>query len=273
MITSEQIESTTLINTASKQWALENLEYLNSDNKLLGSSIKVEKGESEGYYTSILYLQPHDKVSTITLCAGAKSAGCAEPCLINSGMLGMTTGQNAATRRTILFILDTVRFYAMLEKECRAMYKKYGDKLAIRLNGTSDIDFSEFIASLPFIRFYDYTKVYNRLLKNKLSNYDLTYSGSAYTEKAIQRTARAVTAGYRVAIAFNTGEKAGEFKIPAGIADFDSTDLRFTDVHTLGALKYKGGSKAKRVATSEDQIFFYTLKTYNSLQNLIASDI
>ena len=273
MITIQQIQDTTLINEKSKAWALDNLDYLNSTNKLLGSSIKVEKGESAGYYTSILYMQPHDKVSTITLCAGASASGCAKPCLIGSGMLGMTTGQNAATRRTILFILDTVRFYEMLMKECISLYKKHGDKLAVRLNGTTDIDFSEFIASIPFIRFYDYTKVYARLLKNKLANYDLTYSGSAYTEKAIQRTARAVTAGYRVAIAFNTGEKAGEFKIPAGIADFDSTDLRFTDAHTLGALKYKGGSKAKRAATSNDQIFFYTLKTYNNLQNLIATDV
>lgn len=273
MITVEQIQDTSLINAQSKRWALANLDYLNSGNKLLGSSIKVEKGESEGYYTSILYLQPHDKVSTVTICAGAKSAGCAEPCLIGSGMLGMTTGQNAATRRTILFILDTVRFHAMLDKECRALYKKHGDKLAIRLNGTSDIDFTNFIASLPHIRFYDYTKVYSRLLKNKLSNYDLTYSGSAYTSKAIQRTATAVTAGHRVAIAFNTGEKKGEFKIPAGIANFDDTDLRFTDVYTLGALKYKGGSKAKRVATNNNQIFFYTLETYRQLQNIIATDI
>jgi len=126
MITVQAIQETTKINQASKQWALDNLDYINSSNKLLGTSLKVEKGESEGYYTSVLYMQPADKVSTTTLCAAAELFGCKKDCLIGSGMLGLTTGQAAATRRTILFLLDPDRFYSMLRKEVEAKYKKHG---------------------------------------------------------------------------------------------------------------------------------------------------
>jgi hypothetical protein len=155
MITIQQIQDTSVINADSKAWALENLDYINSDNPLLGSSVKVEKGESEGYYTAILYMQPADKVATSTLCSAAALFGCKDICLIGSGMLGMTTGQSAATRRTIIFLLDSDRFYTMLRKDIQAKYRKPGDKLAIRLNGTTDIDFTSFIASMPHFRFYD----------------------------------------------------------------------------------------------------------------------
>ena len=76
MITTRQIQTSKEINDNAKQWAIDNLDYINSSNKLLGSSLKVEKGEKEGYYTSILYLQPADKVAIKTLCAGAKVGGC-----------------------------------------------------------------------------------------------------------------------------------------------------------------------------------------------------
>ena len=272
MITTITIQATDKINSVSKQWALDNIDYINSDNKLLGTSMKVEKGESEGYYTSVLYMQPADKVSTVTLCPSAALFGCKADCLISSGMLGLTTGQAAATRRTILFLLDPIRFYAMLTKEINAKHKKHGKKLAIRLNGTTDIDFTDFIASMPHIRFYDYSKVYSRLLKNRLANYDLTYSGSAYSQKVMVMTARAVRAGHRVAIAFNTGETRGEFKMPTDLADFDTTDLRFTDNNELGGLKFKGGNRAARIASMDSNNFFFTPNTYGQLKGLIASD-
>ena len=272
MITLHDIQTTTKINAASKQWALANIDYINSENPLLGSSIKVEKGESEGYYTAILYMQPADKVATRTLCAAAVLFGCKDACLIGSGMLGMTTGQSADTRRTIIYLLDTERFFNMLKKEINAKHRKHGDQLAIRLNGTTDIDFTDFIASMPHIRFYDYCKVYARVLKNTLSNYDLTFSGSAFSEKTINMTARAVNAGHRVAIAFNTGERKGEFNMPTDLADFDSTDLRFTDDRVLGGLKCKGGNRQSRLENMDNPNFFFTLKTYNNLQNLIATD-
>lgn len=272
MITIELIQTTDKINTASKEWALSHLDYINSSNPLLGSSIKVEKGESEGYYTAILYMQPADKVATRTLCPSAELFGCKAGCLIGSGMLGMSTGQRAATRKTIIYLLDSARFYTMLRKEVEAKYRKHGDKLAIRLNGTSDEDFTSFIASMPHIRFYDYCKVYARVIKNKLANYDITFSGSAYSEKTLYMTARAINEGHRVAIAFNTGETKGEFTMPTDLEDFDTTDLRFTDAKVLGGLKYKGGNRQSRLNNMDKPNFFFSLKTYANLKNLIATD-
>jgi hypothetical protein len=270
MITAKHIKDSKAISDTAKQWALDNLDYINSSNKLLGSSLKVEKGEKEGFYTSILYLQPADKVAIRTLCAGAKMGGCLKDCLISSGQLGMTTGQRAATRRTIIYLLDSDRFYSMLRKEISSLYRKHGEQLAIRLNGTSDIDFSDFIKTMPHVRFYDYTKIYRRLTNNRLSNYDLTYSGSAFSRKSIEITGRAIRDGHRVAIAFNTAERKGEFPIPKNLLDFDQTDLRFLDRKGLGALKCKGGSVAKRLASMGKANFFFTPKTYSQLNNIIA---
>lgn len=270
MLTIEQIKTSDAINDDAKAWAIDNLDYINSANKLLGSSLKVEKGEKEGFYTSILYLQPADKIATKTLCAGAKLNGCKTPCLISSGQLGMSTGQRAATRRTIIYLLDSDRFFTMLRKEIDGLYRKHHDQLAVRMNGTSDIDFSDFIATMPHVRFYDYTKVFRRMAYNRLPNYDLTYSGSAFSPKSIEITGRAVREGHRVAIAFNTAERKGEFPMPEDILDFDETDLRFLDGKGLGGLKCKGGSKAKRLESMDKPNFFFTPETYNQLNNIIA---
>ena len=69
-ITKTDIKRCKLINTNAKKWALENLEYLNKDMNLFGSSVKVEKGALK-YSTYVMYLQPADKVAMITICAGA----------------------------------------------------------------------------------------------------------------------------------------------------------------------------------------------------------
>ena len=108
-ITLAEINATKLINTNAKKWAKSNLNYLNKKGKLFGSSLKVEKG-ADKFETLILYLQPADKVATETLCSFAELAGCKAPCLISSGQLGMSTGQNAATKRTILMLLRPLNF-------------------------------------------------------------------------------------------------------------------------------------------------------------------
>ncbi|MFZ9068406.1 MAG: GP88 family protein [bacterium] len=270
-ITRQEILNSVLITPDAKAWALENLEYLNRKMKLFGSSVKVEKGEKEGYITYILYLQPHNKVSAKTLCPGAKIAGCAGPCLISSGQLGMSVGQNAATKRTILFLLRHDDFVAQLHSEIQALQKKHGSKLAIRLNGTSDADWHDVIAANPETRFYDYTKILSRVQKNDLPNYDLTFSGSAFNDKSLAITARAIKSEFRTVIAFNTKGLQGEETIPENLLDFDETDLRFLDpANSIGALKRKGSSRQERESENGKPSFFFTLETYNRLNQIIA---
>ena len=281
MITIEQIKSTTLIQDSARAWALDtykgksNLEYINSSLPILGTSSKVEKGESKGYVTNVVYLQPHDKVATTTLCAWAKINGCFADCLETSGHLGMTSCERAKTRKTILLLLAPLRFYALLKRDIEKEHKKHGDKLAIRLNGTSDIDFSDFINSMPHIRFYDYSKGIRRLSHPKVSTnrkfpYDVTFSGSAVSDRTMRYTAQAIRNGYKTAIAFNTAHAKGEYRIPNELADFDETDLRFLDGNVVGALKAKGTSKEFRESQNNVPSFFFNERTYRDLKNLIA---
>jgi hypothetical protein len=262
------------INEAARDWALDNLTYLARPMRLLTTNtVKTNKGKKKGYTTAVLYLQPAAKVTARTICPAAKMAGCEEGCLISSGRLGMTNGQMAATKRTILWAINPDLFEASLVSEIEKLHAKHGDTLAVRLNGTSDIDWHSLIALLPGVQFYDYTKVYARVERNSLPNYALTYSGSAYSAKSREITARAIKAGHNVALAFNTKQAQGEFELPAELADFDETDLRFLDAKgCTGALSRKGSSKATRQAEHNQASFFFTPETYQDMQNLIATD-
>ena len=256
-----------------KNWAIENIDYLLKPMRLLGSSKKVEKGEAKKIITKVMYLFPHDSISLITLCAGAKGAGCADGCLYQSGQLGMPVGRDAMAKRTVLYVLFPKLFKKALIAEIRKAHAKHGKALAIRLNGTSDIDWTDVISANPETMHYDYTKLYNRVLRNKLPNYHLTYSGSAFNARSIKNTAKAINAGVNTAIAFNTKNLKGEFKTPSKLDNFDTTDLRFLDnAGAVGALTRKGSSRADREAENEKDSFFFNPESFNKLTSLIASD-
>ena len=104
-ITKYQITVSDLINDNAKQWALDHIEYLNKPMTFFGSSTKLEKGAAK-FDSYVIYLQPADKIAVKTLCSFADKAGCKAPCLIDSGQLGMTTGQNAATCSSSPFLTE-----------------------------------------------------------------------------------------------------------------------------------------------------------------------
>ena len=274
------VQSSTAINAAAKTWAREHWQYLTqTDTPLINvnSSTKIEKGEKLDVYTGILYLKPADQVTTKTICAAADLMGCKKGCLISSGQLGKKAGSNAATKRTIMYALQPDLFFKHLKVEIMRHQLNHGDKLAIRLNGTSDIDFSDLIASMPDQQFYDYTKVYARVLKNDLPNYDLTYSGSANNAKALQMTARAIKDGKRTVLAINTAESKGEYKMPETLGliplvNMDDTDVRFKDAaDAVGVLKRKGSNKQTRAADEQQDGFFFNQSNINKLAALVAA--
>ena len=273
-ITTQDIHDTTLITHKAKLWALDNLEYLNKPMRLFGSSQKVEKG-SDKRETYILYLQPANKVAVKTLCSGAAAAGCEKPCLISSGQLGMSTGQRAATKRTILFLMRPDWFHAQLSQEVHKAERralKTGIPALFRLNGTSDIDWTAFIAQHPTSGFYDYTKVLSSIRKNTLGNYHLTFSGSMYSTASKRALSKAVARGHHIAIAYNTkGLKSDNIAIPEGMYSFDTTDLRPLDKTqgVVGYLKRKGSNKAERAAEGA-QSFFVTADNQAEFNNIIA---
>jgi hypothetical protein len=273
-ITKQDIQFSDLVNNSAKFWALENLEYLNKPMRFFGSSLKVEKG-ADKYDSYVMYLQPADKVAKQTLCAFAEKAGCKEPCLIDSGQLGMSVGQNAATKRTILMLLRPDYFKSQILAEIDKAERKAlkgGMPALFRLNGTSDLDFSDIIKARPRSMFYDYTKLLSRVRKNSIANYDLTFSGSMYSMQSRSALQKAVVAGHRIALAFNTKLIASDnLAIPDSLANFDKTDLRHLDGPVIGALTRKGSNKKQRAYDDTlEASFFVTSANLKQFNDIIA---
>ena len=272
-ITKQEIQNSSQLQQTAKDWACANLEYLNKPMKILGTSIKVQKG-ADKFNTYIVYLQPANKVAVKTLCDGAEASGCKRDCLISSGQLGMTLGQSATTKKTILYLLRNVWFNRQLLSEidtAERKAKRDGIPALFRLNGTSDINFEYIVAERPDSMFYDYTKILSRLRKNILSNYDLTFSGSMYTKQSKNALRKAVQRKHRIAVAFNTKSlKDDELKLPIDMLSFDKTDLRHLDSNSIGHLKRKGSNKEQR--RQENKVFnsfFVTLENLKEFNNIV----
>lgn len=265
-----------------KDWAMDNWTYLTEVNTPLvnvNSSTKIKKGEKINLETAILYLKPAASISAITLCAASELFGCEDDCLESSGQLGMTTADNAKIKRTIIYVLRKFEFLVELEKEIKRKAKlalKHDADFAVRLNGTSDIDFSRFIGAMPEIQFYDYTKIYRQIKKNDLPNYDLTFSGSANNDKTLRITARAIANNLRTVLAINTAETKGEYKLPNNLGlipliNMDETDARFyDDKSAVGVLARKGSNKTKRAADENRNNFFFNKETLEKLEREVA---
>jgi hypothetical protein len=279
-VTKKHLLASEAINPSVKTWAIKNWDYLTEVNTPLinvNSSTKIAKGKKLKINTAILYMQPADKVAVKTLCAGADLFGCKKDCLVSSGQLGKTPAQKAVTKRTLCYLLERSRFFDVLRGEVYLHSANYGDTLAVRLNGTTDIDFNSFIASMPSIRFYDYTKVYFRVKSNKLNNYDLTFSGSANNAKTMAMTARAIKNGFKTVLAVNTAETKGEYKMPdkldlIPLINMDDTDARFLDpAGSVGVLKRKGSNKLERAKDESKNGFFFNQSNIIKLTELVTA--
>ena len=277
-ITKKQLLASTAINPSVKAWAIKNWDYLTTVNTPLinvNSSTKTAKGKKLKINTAILYMQPADKVATKTLCAGADLFGCKPDCLVTSGQLGKTPAQKAVTKRTLCYLLERSRFFDVLRGEIYLHSANYGDTLAVRLNGTTDINFNKFIESMPSVLFYDYTKIYARVKKNTLKNYDLTFSGSANNSTTMGITAKAIKNGFKTVLAVNTAETKGEYKVPSKLdliplINMDDTDARFLDpAGSVGVLKRKGSNKLERAKDETKNGFFFNQANIAKLTELL----
>lgn len=199
----------------------------------------------------ILHLSPAD-LSGTNVCPSA-SAGCKAACLNSAGRGRFDAVQFARLRKTLYYVHFKKQFLSHLDTEIgKAVKRANGKKVAMRLNGTSDIPFEllkvrddkSLIELYPNVTFYDYTKIIKRLemLHAKpISNYSLTFSASESNHSHVEK---ALTLGFNVAKVFSD--------IPTnwlGIEciDGDKHDFRFLDkTNTTGlyvALKAKGLAK------------------------------
>lgn len=202
-----------------------NIEYKYS--YLLGKSSKIDKSDKYSDYENfIMYLSPHN-LSGVNICPNA-SPGCSSACLNTSGRGKFTSTQNSRLQRTLHYINNRVEFLSNLRSEIIKHSNKY-DKLAIRLNGTSDINWNPFIREIhkinPNIVFYDYTKNLNQAIKAlSMDNYYVTFSRSEVNDLECEE---ALANGINVAVVFKN--KLPESWKGYTVIDGDVSDTRFLD--------------------------------------------
>ena len=208
---------------------------------LTTANYKTVKGEKLGYLTGILYLAPA-KISGYEVCP-RRSAGCTEACLYTAGMGAFSTVQQARIKKTKQFFEDRDNFLMQLRKDITALVrkaKKTNMTPAVRLNGTSDIEWTRFgiMEEFPDVQFYDYTKVLNRLKQPIPKNYHITFSKSEDNEMDCRW---ALNLGFNVAVVFN---KLPETYFARPVISGDETDVRFEDARgVIVGLTAKGKAK------------------------------
>lgn len=224
--------------------------------------------------TGVLYLSPSDSSGLANLCTSA-SSGCRALCLGHEGRFRMEDSMckrkgtsSARLKRTQELLGNKTAFIERLQNEINSM-KKRAKKVAIRLNGTSDIGFTETISNKENkkISFYDYTKhktKYIAFVSNKLpTNYHVTFSGDENTGNIgqwfddILGHAENTDKKASMALAFfpedyNRILQAGHIVTPQGkkilVIDGDKTDYRPSDPKVcIVALKAKGRAKKSLV--------------------------
>lgn len=192
---------------------------------------KTIKGLKYGYITGILYLQP-----SVRTCPFA-SKGCRESCLNTAGMGRFDNVQLGRSNKTAKILkkdyTELIQDIIKLDKSAESK----GLIPCVRLNGTSDLVWSNIIAMFPDIQFYDYTKDWNR--RAGFSNYHLTYSATEHTtdDEILDK----IVAYENVAIVF---DKVPETYLGVQVVDGDVNDLRFLDpLGVIVGLKAKGRAK------------------------------
>lgn len=206
---------------------------------------KTIKGEKYGWITYIMYLAPFTQNSQNKNVCSHASTGCAEACLFGSGFGGMYTKvEQGRVNKTEYLLADRQGFMKQLAEEIailKAKHDKKGEKICIRLNGTSDLAWEKFkikgkslMEMYPDIQFYDYTKNYLRFGRVLPKNYHLTFSRSENNEEQVEKI---LAAGNNVAIVFDElPETYKGYKVING----DKSDLRFKDEkNVVVGLKYK----------------------------------
>lgn len=203
--------------------------------------------------TYILYLAPHKQNSKkINLCPKA-SKGCAAACLFSAGRGKFSNVINARVNKTEYFLDDKRGFITQLARELhkindKALKGRYN--VAIRLNGTSDLDFIYLLKkysgfdvlqddNFSNLIFYDYTAILGKVKKYLNTSYHLTFSRKEDNEN---ETLEALKIGANVSAVFS-GDLPTSYKGFA-VVDGDKSDIVMIDeTNVILGLKAKGDAK------------------------------
>jgi uncharacterized protein YehS (DUF1456 family) len=209
----------------------------------LNSSSKIEKGLKENIDTLVLYLSASDNAG-FEICP-YKTVECALACLVESGRAAMESKQgNIHISRLVKTWLVKFRkdlALELIQADINRAVKK-GRKFAVRLNGTSDLNWKWIINRFPAVQFYDYTKGLNRVLKAE-HNEHITFSFSGYNHSDCFQAVRMKA---NIAIPVTKEDFEAALKLP-NTFNGDTTDLRYKDEQKgqLCLLKVKGNNVKK----------------------------
>ena len=223
----------------------------------VSSDAKTVKGEKQGVLTGILYLSPADLISErLNLCPYAVIAGCKAGCLNTAGRGAFSNVQRARIRKTLFWSQYHSDFMALLIADIKRLQRKAARldmALAIRLNGTSDIQWEyqyrdyfskETIFEIfPTVQFYDYTKIPRR---NVPDNYHLTfsYSGVAEFQPVVEKQLRH---NPRTNLAVVFEHTLPVWFLDREVVNGDASDVRFYDAeNVVVGLTAKGKAKNDR---------------------------
>lgn len=212
------------------------------------TNIKTAKNDLETY---ILYMAPANQVQGLNLCPFA-SDGCKKSCLYSAGRGKFSNVQNSRINKSKFWGFDRSNFYIQLANELLSIHDKAikkDIKIAIRLNGTSDIDHLYLLERYsginfldPFynsLLFYDYTKNPNHISRYKNTSYKITFSRSEANEAEAKQVLKN---GGNIAVVF--ADELPQFYLGYPVINGDLTDLRYFDpVNVVVGLKAKGDAK------------------------------
>jgi hypothetical protein len=239
----------------------------------IGKDAKTVKGEKLGVTTGVMYLIPSAK-----LCPSRELAGCGGDCLVTAGRGIYESVHKGRTNKTALIAqherIALIAIYVAIRK-VKAKALKNGTIPSVRLNGTSDIDWTNkrldgknMFEHFPEIQFYDYTKVPSIARKStKYDNYHITVSYSD-SPKYMPIFKELFNSGVNIAVVFRNGLPDRFLGLP--VVDGDISDLRFFDDKELEGQKIIG-LKAKGKARKSDSTFIIDTEKLNSHDdNIIA---
>ena len=219
---------------------------------------KILKGQKKGYLTAILHLSPSTLNDTHTDLCPNSSKGCRQACLNTAGRGFFDKRVKAAHRRKANdFISDPENFMIRLVSEIfyyNRQAQKKGLTLAVRLNGTSDIEWTciehegkTIFEICDMVQFYDYTKNPSIVESaGRIQNYHVTFSHSGENEGLCNILKSVVN----IAVPFQVkkGEALPETFYGLPVIDGDETDLRFLDPkNSIVGLRVKGIKQKKQV--------------------------
>lgn len=229
---------------------LTGLSYLGSTN----SSAKIAKnGKVHNVDTYIIYLSPAS-TSGYNVCQHSTHE-CRLGCLATSGRAKMDIASgknviiNSRIKKTKLFFEHNEFFMRWMFAEIESAKKtaaKKGHGFSTRLNGTSDIDFTNYkvdgltvYEKFADVQHYDYTKDANKITQPQAENYHITFS---YSGRNKAMAMYYLKKGGNVAVVFNA---KNESEIPSEWNGFpvingDESDVRYKDGNgKVVGLKFK----------------------------------